>query len=274
MFISGIIKVDNNKKLDFERNPRLRLIVVAHANSAYGYTTVWVNLKDVNDNPPKFTQDRYVTSVWEENSRGTYVTQVKASDADEKGNDNSRVTYSIVSGNIDDAFEIAPANTGIIKTKIVLDREILDTYKLEIEAVDHGVSALTSTCTLRIQVIDVNDNAPFFPGYAPVNVPEGTELGTVIKTVTANDVDINPTLTYDFAPGGNPDSTFSIDRFSGKIAVAKQLDYEVRNRYHLKIQASDTSHVAQIDLIVNVADQNDNAPEFSEQSYQVRNRRI
>ena len=63
----GQITVDNNAQLDYETNKRLRLIVVATANNAYGYTTIWVNLRDVNDNEPRFTQQRYVSSVWEGN---------------------------------------------------------------------------------------------------------------------------------------------------------------------------------------------------------------
>ena len=58
----------------------------------------------------------------------------------------------------------------------------------------------------------------------------------VVKQVTANDVDLNPILTYDFAANGNPEEAFSIDRYSGKIAIAKALDYERRSRYQLKIQ--------------------------------------
>ena len=63
--LPGQITVNNNAQLDYETNKRLRLIVVATANNAYGYTTVWVNLRDVNDNEPRFTQQRYVSSVWE-----------------------------------------------------------------------------------------------------------------------------------------------------------------------------------------------------------------
>lgn len=70
----------------------------------------------------------------------------------------------------------------------------------------------------------------FFYGFT------GTELGTVVKQVTANDVDLNPILTYDFAANGNPEEAFSIDRYSGKIAIAKPLDYERMSRYQLRIQ--------------------------------------
>jgi|SRR6218665_213997 len=167
----GLITVLDPRKLDFELNPRLRLIVIATAGSAYDYTTIWINLKDVNDNAPRFSQHRYTSSVWEDNLPGTFVTQVMATDLDSGAN--SRITYSVVSGNIQNAFVIDPPNTGIVLTNNVLDREARDFYRLEIEACDSGKPALKSTVTLRIQVIDTNDNAPVFPVFAPVNIREG-----------------------------------------------------------------------------------------------------
>ena len=94
-----------------------------------------------------------------------------ASDIDEKAN--GFVTYRIIGGNTNDAFVIDPPNTGIVQTNIILDREIKSSYRLEIEAYDSGTPQFSSTCFLKISVIDVNDNEPTFPSYGPVNVKEG-----------------------------------------------------------------------------------------------------
>ena len=48
------------------------------------------------------------------------------------------------------------------RTTTVLDREVVDTYHIILEATDRGTPALTGTATLTITVLDVNDNAPFF----------------------------------------------------------------------------------------------------------------
>ena len=48
------------------------------------------------------------------------------------------MTYTIISGNVGGAFVIDPPNTGIVKTNVILDREIQKNYRLEIEAVDMG----------------------------------------------------------------------------------------------------------------------------------------
>ena len=63
----------------------------------------------------------------------------------------------------------------------------------------------------------------------------GIEKGSVILEVTANDRDLNPSLNYEFAPGGNPHEAFSVDRYSGKITVARALDHEAVAVYNLLV---------------------------------------
>ena len=169
---SGQISVNDPSQLDYETQHRMRLIVVATSNVADGgYVAVWVNLEDTNDNYPHFTQDRYTSSVWEGNPRQTYVTQVIATDLDEGLN--GQIDYVITGGNKHSPFAINPSNTGIVTTNAILDREINSTFKLTIEARDQGTPPKTSTCILKIQVVDENDNEPFFPTYPPKERSEG-----------------------------------------------------------------------------------------------------
>ena len=95
--------------------------------------------------------------------------------ADDDSGMNSQIDYFITSGNQPPAFDINPPSTGIVKTNIPLDREVRDNYRLEITARDRGSPARSSTVVMRIQVIDVNDNSPFFPPYPPVSVHEGSD---------------------------------------------------------------------------------------------------
>ncbi|XP_045202941.2 protein dachsous-like [Mercenaria mercenaria] len=266
---AGVITVQNPVPIDYELFHHMRLIVSAMSGSKYAYTTVWVNLIDINDNAPKFSQDKYVTKVYEEQERFTYVMQVTATDADSRG-PNSDIIYNIIQGNRDEAFVIDPAKSGIIKTNVIVDREIREDYRLVIEAKDNGVNGtLSSTCIVKISVIDTNDNPPKLPATKPVHISEGTEVGSAITLVTANDIDVSPPVMYNFSSGGNPDNMFSIDRYSGMIRLSKQLDHERRQKYVIGIQASDSIHLAYTTLDIYVVDENDHAPEFSQQSYQV-----
>ena len=72
--LPGIIKVNDDSQLDYETMSDIRLIVEASSGANRAYATVWVNLQDVNDNAPLFTQDRYVTAVYEGMSSENHVT--------------------------------------------------------------------------------------------------------------------------------------------------------------------------------------------------------
>ncbi|XP_011878667.1 PREDICTED: protein dachsous-like [Vollenhovia emeryi] len=97
--------------------------------------------------------------------------QLSASDADQGLN--SRILYHIVDGNPDNAFTISPPYSGVVRTNIVLDREIREKYRLTIIATDQGNPQLTGTAALSVRVIDVNDNQPTFPEHSIISVSEG-----------------------------------------------------------------------------------------------------
>ncbi|KXJ79852.1 hypothetical protein RP20_CCG027757 [Aedes albopictus] len=273
--VTGEVKIRNSHNLDYERFSRLNtegidLVAVARTDGSpllYGYCSIKVVLQDENDNAPRFTQQQYSASVWEGNNKGEFVIKVNAFDTDQGSN--AHILYHIVDGNHDNAFIIEPAFSGIVKTNIVLDREIRDKYKLKVIATDEGVPQMTGTATINVNVVDVNDNQPTFPPNSVISVSEATTVGTVLTSITANDVDTNPPLTYSF--GDSPDedakSYFSIDRYSGKVILIRPLDYEARHEFQLRILASDSAHVARTLLTVRVTDVNDNPPQFQQITY-------
>lgn len=267
---NGFIQVRDSKLLDFEKHHSINLVVEAKTDgypALRSYCDVVVNLTDQNDNAPRFSQELYTASVWEENNKGSFVLQVVALDDD--GGQNSRIRYHIVDGNRDNAFKIEPAFSGVLKTNIALDREIRDSYRLTVIATDEGIPQMTGTAKIKINILDVNDNHPTFPKPKTIQVPEDTNVGNVLTTVSANDVDLYPSLTYKFSEENveEIDQFFSIDRFSGKVTLRKDLDYEMRQEFTMKILASDSVHVAVTSLTVRVTDVNDNAPVFSQNTY-------
>lgn len=52
--------------------------------------------------------------------------------------------------------------TGYISVVKPLDREVLSSYVLEVEAVDGGIPSLSSVALVNVEISDVNDNAPIF----------------------------------------------------------------------------------------------------------------
>ncbi|XP_077518392.1 dachsous cadherin-related 1 [Amblyomma americanum] len=264
---SGTVRVRDSQQLDYEERPELELPLRARAETPsgvvlHGYARLLVQLLDENDNSPRFSQERYVASVWEGRSRGTFVAQVSALDADR----GSRLVYHIAGGNVDQAFVLEPPLSGQVRTNTVLDREIRDTYLLTLVATDDGQPPRTGSCTLRITVIDANDNQPVFPPDSVVSIRENARVGSTVTTITANDVDTHPVLRYSLAePGG----TFVVDHFSGRLLLADRLDYEQQREYRLRLHVSDTAHVAETLVTVRVLDTNDHAPRFLQPSYNV-----
>lgn len=175
---TGEITVNRSDRLDYEKRREIKLIAVARTNGLATpfavYATIIIQLNDVNDNEPQFTQHRYEAAVAEGDKKSTFVVRVMATDIDEGSN--SEVLYHIVDGNHDNAFVIEPAFSGTVKTNIVLDREIRDHYRLKIIATDQGAPQMTGTTTINVHVIDVNDNQPTFPPRNSIKVPEGTSL--------------------------------------------------------------------------------------------------
>ena len=94
--------------------------------------------------------------------------------------------------------------------------------------------------------------------------------GYMVTQVTANDVDLSSTITYSFTDNLSTSSPFAIDRYTGVITLTRALDHEERTEYTLTVWASDTIHQTTGEVTVQVLDINDNAPVFTQVSYQVR----
>ena len=68
---------------------------------------------------------------------------------DSDAGENAKITYSIVSGNQDSAFEID--EHGNVRTNAQLDREIVNEYKLTVMATDGGTRPKSGTTNLHIK---------------------------------------------------------------------------------------------------------------------------
>lgn len=94
--------------------------------------------------------------------------------------------------------------------------------------------------------------------------------GYMVTQVTANDVDLSSTITYSFSDNSSTNVPFAIDRYTGVVTLTRALDYEEQMEYVLTVWASDSLHQTSGEVRVQVLDVNDNAPVFTEVSYQVQ----
>ncbi|KAM4028905.1 cadherin-10-like isoform 1-T3 [Anomaloglossus baeobatrachus] len=240
-----------------------------------GTTTVNITLTDVNDNPPRFTQNTYHLSVSESSPTGTAVGHIKAVDADIGRN--AEVRYRIIDGDEMKMFDIITERAtqdGVITIRKRLDYESKRLYTLKVEAENthidahfHYLGPFKDTATVKISVDDA-DEPPIFgrPSYM-FKVHEDIELGTIIGTVMARDPDIIPSpIRFSLDRHTDLDRIFNIHSGNGSIYTAKPLDREISQWHNLSIIATEINNPKQTTratVYILILDVNDNAPQFA-----------
>ncbi|XP_039727991.1 cadherin-23 isoform X3 [Pteropus medius] len=234
--------------------------------------TVFVNLLDLNDNDPTFQNLPFVAEVLEGTPAGVSVYQVVAVDLDEGLN--GLVSYRMQVGMPRMDFLIN-SSSGVVVTTTELDRERIAEYQLRVVASDAGTPTKSSTSTLTIRVLDVNDETPtFFPAVYNVSVSEDVprDFRVVWLNCTDNDVGLNAELSY-FITGGNVDGKFSVGYRDAVVRTVVSLDRETTAAYTLVLEAIDNGpvgkrHTGTATVFVTVLDVNDNRPIFLQSSYE------
>ncbi|XP_041951368.1 protocadherin Fat 1a isoform X1 [Alosa sapidissima] len=201
--------------------------------------TVNINLTDVNDNSPLFSQAVYSAVVSEDSELGKTVVVVMADDAD--GPSFNQVRYSIIDGNQGNPFTI-DAVRGEVKVARALDREKTSGYTLTVLASDSGNTPRSSSATVNVDVSDVNDNPPLFSqaNYTLI-IKENRPVGTSVLQLTVTDRDAThngPPFTFSIV-GGNEDNAFQINP-QGELLAAAPLSRQAKDQYLLQIQVSDS----------------------------------
>ncbi|XP_061658390.1 protocadherin Fat 3-like isoform X4 [Syngnathoides biaculeatus] len=275
--VSGVLRI--RKELDFEKQPFYNLTLLAEDRgmpTLSNLTYVEVEVVDVNENlyPPYFPDFVMRGSVKENSRAGTSVLTVVAKDDDE-GKDGT-LKYSIRGGSGLGAF-IIDEDTGVIYTAGILDCESKDSYWLTVHATDRGVTPLSASVEVFIQVEDVNDNAPLTsdPIYHP-SVMENSPKDVSVIRIQAQDPDLTATpsrLSYRIT-AGNPQNFFYINPKTGLITTtARKLDREQQSEHFLEVTVIDgpvTTRQSTVWVMVHVEDQNDNPPVFPEVTYRIR----
>jgi hypothetical protein len=257
---SGSGFISTNAPINHEITSSFTLMVQAQDGGGHRTTArVDITITDENDNTPIFVNAPYQVQVREDVSVPSDVLQVTATDADEPGNPNSQITYSIAGGNDGNKFTI-DGSTGQIRIAMELDFESRPSYTLDIVARDGGSPARFASTTATINVVNVNEDPPQISGDQSVNISESASTGSLVARYRASDPDFNQ-VTFSIN-SGNVGSKFAVGTTDGRITLARPLDYETRTNYSLVIRASDGARSSDATLSVNVLDENEFAPVF------------
>ncbi|XP_040004760.1 protocadherin-8 [Xiphias gladius] len=240
-----------NTNLDREKIPEYNLTVVAEDLGSPPFKTVrqyTIRVTDENDNPPLFSKSLYEVSVLENNIPGSYVTTVVARDLDV--GKNAKVSYKlldseVLGGSLLSTYVSVDSLSGSLFTLRSFDHETLQQIELVIQAEDRGSPSLSSTSTIRIRVVDQNDNYPYFTfpvllnDSADIPLPFNAPAGYLALRLSAEDEDegMNGELSYQIVQG-DP-KLFTVNKDTGEIALKQWLTAEIGDVLEIKIAVSD-----------------------------------
>ncbi|XP_063304090.1 protocadherin gamma-B5-like isoform X34 [Pelobates fuscus] len=223
--------------MDREKVSRYNITITASDRGSTPLSTkktIRLDISDVNDNPPLFTQSTYLAYVPENNLPGVSIYSIHASDLD--SGDNAKVIYSMSSSNRDDfpvsSYFSINIETGVLYAQRSFDYEQHKKFVIQITAKDKGSPSLSSNSTLIIHIMDQNDNAPkiLYPSTESLGsssfemVPLTAEEEVLITKVIAVDADSghNAWLSYNFIQISEP-FPFTISQRTGEIRTIRPL---------------------------------------------------
>ncbi|XP_056136547.1 protocadherin alpha-C2-like isoform X1 [Lampris incognitus] len=211
--------------------------------------TLTLEILDVNDNVPQFSQSFYTIRVMENNAPGALLSSLSAFDPDL--HENQYLVYFIIEKDIANTsmsmlFSINPENGNLYALK-TFDYEIEKEFLFHIEARDSGVPPLSSNVTVHVIIVDQNDNAPVIVSpwrahgsVVEEKIPRSTDKGTLVAKVIAIDTDsvLNSRITYQFLQVTDA-TLFSLDQYNGEIRTMRMFSYRDPRYQRLVVVAKD-----------------------------------
>ncbi|XP_049983969.1 protocadherin beta-8-like [Alexandromys fortis] len=210
---------------------------------------ITVQVSDINDNAPAFTQTSYTLFVQENNSPALHIGTISATDSD--SGSNAHITYSLLPTH-DPQLDLASlisinADNGQLFALRALDYEALKTFEFHVGATDQGSPALSSQALVRVLVLDANDNAPFvlYPlqnASAPYTelLPRAAEPGYLVTKVVAVDHDSgqNAWLSFQLLKATEP-GLFNVWAHNGEVRTSRLLSERAAPKHRLLLLVKD-----------------------------------
>ncbi|XP_043837814.1 protocadherin gamma-B1 isoform X25 [Dromiciops gliroides] len=250
---NNLYKLVTDGALDREENPEYNITIIAtdKGNPPLSTNKILILLiTDINDNPPVFLQPSYVVYVSENNPSGVSIACVSATDLDLE--ENGKVSYSIVNSDLEplqlSSFVSVNSHSGHIFAQRSFDYEQVRTFELTLQAHDAGSPSLNANVTVRVFIVDSNDNAPniLYPALGPDRsalfdtVPRSAEPGYLVTKVVAVDADSghNAWLAYRVLQATDP-GLFSLGLRTGEVRTARALIERDAVRHRLLVSVQD-----------------------------------
>ncbi|XP_058263986.1 protocadherin alpha-7-like [Hemibagrus wyckioides] len=219
--------------------------------------TIQVNIADVNDNRPMFTQNPFNFYIGENNTPGMSIFSISAFDIDQ--NENAQITYHILKAEAHDPNIVSYLNinsedgTAYIYALKRFDYEMIKTFQFHIVASDSGTPSLSSNVTVNVFILDQNDNVPVILYPVSANgsaegveeIPRNVNAGHLVTKVRAYDADIgyNGWLLFSLQEVSDH-SLFGLDRYTGQIRTLRLFTESDDAEHKLVILVKDNGNIS------------------------------
>ncbi|XP_037297103.1 fat-like cadherin-related tumor suppressor homolog isoform X2 [Manduca sexta] len=221
---------------------------------------VVVEVTDVNDCPPTFSQAVYAATVLLPTSRDVTVVALEARDADLPAG--GALAFDVMEGDAGGAFALSARGVlSVARADALAERHLLRVR------VSDGRFAATARVDVRVRDAD-NSGLAFQKSDYYGSVVENSTKPTTIAVLNVLGAALNEHIEFHIL---NPTEGFEVGVTSGAVrSTGVALDRERRDSYELVLEARSVAaepRVARARLHVSVTDVNDNCPVFVERPY-------
>lgn len=241
-----------------------------------GTASIIINVVDINDNTPQFSQPVFSVNLTENAAAGTVVMTLNATDLDEGANAELVYSYTLyTSEKTQELFSLDPT-TGEIKVKGVIDYEESPSFEMYVQAQDRGAIPLSGHCKVMVFVTDLNDNYPEVTIKSVKSaLTENVPVGTLIAVVTVRDRDSGKNGEVELSLSQQQSLPFLLNKSKEgyfELLVSKPLDREIVSKYEVTLRVTDRGSPRLFEdetITLEILDINDNAPTFSQSLYTI-----
>lgn len=264
----GTVELLLERELDFERFNQIYQFVISCRDTIHTTTTsVTINVSDINDNSPIFSDSHPKTIVLPDSITGA-VDTVNCSDAD--SGSNGEIVYEILPQH--SLFAIDQLGNLLVNYSLSLPDFILsESHSLTIQCRDRGIPSLSSTKTVTVTVIKTDTQPPQLNiSNTSLSVSENVSSGYAVTTLSVYDVDSDDVVVY--ITNQTVPETFIISSSTPfnypdypQLVVNKSLDRETTDTHNVYLEVASNQHNISFFLTITVEDVNDNSPQCEDE---------
>jgi hypothetical protein len=233
--VDNFLYLAAGSRLDYEANSQIdiQIGVTDSGTPPLSLTlTKTINVLDVNEFVPAFPPTQF--NVSESAGGGSSIGFLAASDGDR----NDTIRYRIT-GAPQSIFAL-DSNTGRISLRpgVTLDNESIASYQLFVEASDSGLPSLSTTSSVNINVVDVNEFEPQLTTRS-ISLSERQAIGVPFTRIAAFDGDTRQSIQFSLL---STENRFTINPNTGELSLNRPglFDFETRPVDSLVVVTTDS----------------------------------